>query len=154
MSALALAPRWRRLWLLLALLIGLAAAVTLVLYALRQNLVFSHPPGDVVHGRVPLDRALRVGGIVVPGSLQRLTGGEVRFLLGDDQARLPVRYRGALPDLFAEGQTALATGRVRPSHEAPQGLLFLATEIMAKHDENYRPAELAATVPAAMEARR
>lgn len=129
-------PRSKRLLLVggaVALLVG---AVALVLTAFQQNLVFFHTPSEVAEGKAPVGRAFRVGGMVEAGSVKREADGlTVRFAITDTAKVIPVSYRGTLPDLFQEGKGAVVQGSLGPDG------LFAATEVLAKHDENYMPVE-------------
>ncbi len=133
-----LTARRKRLFLLLAVGVLLVAAGLFVKQAFRSNLVFYMTPVELSGKRVDPKDVLRVGGFVIPGSIQRTSGDglEVRFSLGDASAVVPVIFRGVLPDLFSEGKGAIAQGRVDAS-----GTL-IATEVLAKHDENYVPPAL------------
>jgi cytochrome c-type biogenesis protein CcmE len=117
-------------------LVGVAAA--LLVSAFRQNLVFFFTPSQVMAGAAPPQRSFRIGGLVQAGSLQREADGlTVAFIVTDQVVQLPVRFRGALPDLFKEGKGVVAQGRLAADH------VFLADEVLAKHDENYMPPEAA-----------
>jgi len=130
--------RKQRLYLVLFIAVFSSAAVGLVLYALRGNIDLFYPPADVVAGKAPVDQPIRVGGMVVAGSVQRADDSlAVSFQLTDFKATVPVVYTGILPDLFGEGQGAVASGVLNG-----EGVLQ-ATEILAKHDENYMPPEVA-----------
>ena len=119
----------------------LAAAAALVLNAFQSNLVFFFSPTDVVENRAPQGRAFRIGGLVEEKSLNRASDGlTVRFNVTDTAKTIPVVYTGILPDLFKEGKGVVAQGRVGPDG------VFRATEVLAKHDENYMPPEAAAAV--------
>jgi cytochrome c-type biogenesis protein CcmE len=132
-----LTPRRKRLLLLLAAGVLLAAAGVFVKQAFRGNLVFYVTPSELAAGDARAKETLRVGGLVQPGSLQRAAGADgalqVRFALVDGKARVPVIYHGALPDLFAQGRGAIAQGKLDAS-----GTL-VATQVLARHDENYTP---------------
>jgi len=134
MSA-ALTPRRKRLLLVLAVAVLLLAAGAFVKQAFRSNLVFYVTPAELTAGDARARETLRVGGLVQPGSLQRPTAGalDVHFTLMDGEGRVPVVYHGVLPDLFMEGKGAIAQGKLDAS-----GTL-VATEVLAKHDENYMP---------------
>ena len=134
-------PRHRRfLWIGAGVLL-LAAAVGLVLNAFQSNLVFFFSPTDVVENRAPQGRVFRIGGMVVEKSLTRAPDGvTVRFNVTDTAQTVPVVYAGILPDLFKEGKGVVAQGRIGPDG------VFRATEVLAKHDENYMPPEAAAAV--------
>jgi cytochrome c-type biogenesis protein CcmE len=129
-------PRSKRLLLLSgagALLIG---AVALVLTAFQQNLVFFHTPSEVAEGKAPQERAFRIGGLVEEGSIMREEDGyTVRFAITDTAHVIPVTYRGSLPAMFQEGKGAVVQGIL------DENGLFRATELLAKHDENYMPVE-------------
>ena len=130
--------RQKRLALLLAGLAALAVAAWLVLAAFRENLVFFLTPAQVAAGEAPSGRAFRIGGLVEAGSVRREADGvSVRFVVTDNADRMAVLYRGILPDLFREGKGVVAQGRLQP------GGLFLAEQVLAKHDENYMPPEAA-----------
>jgi cytochrome c-type biogenesis protein CcmE len=128
----------RRLVLLAAGMLALSAAVTLVLFAFRENLVFFYSPSHLLAEKVPEGRALRLGGLVEEGSVKRLGDGlTVEFRVTDLANTVPVTYRGILPDLFREGQGVIAEGRFGADG------VFVADEVLAKHDENYMPPEVA-----------
>lgn len=130
--------RKQRLYLVLFIAAFSSVAVGLVLYALRGNINLFYPPAEVVAGNAPVNQPIRVGGMVVKDSVQRADDSlMVRFQLTDFKASVPVVYTGILPDLFGEGQGAVASGVLNDD-----GVLE-ATEILAKHDENYMPPEVA-----------
>lgn len=130
--------RKQRLTLALLVVVLSSAAVGLVSYALRGNINLFYPPADVVAGKAPMDRAIRVGGMVVEGSVQRSEHDlTTRFAVTDYDGVVEVSYTGILPDLFAEGEGVVASGVL-----AADGS-FRATEVLAKHDENYMPPEVA-----------
>ncbi len=130
--------RKQRLLLVLFVVIFSSAAIGLVVYALRGNMNMFFPPADVVAGKAPVGQNIRVGGMVVADSVQRGSDSlRVAFALTDYAAEVPVVYEGILPDLFAEGQGAVAAGQMDAN-----GVLQ-ATEVLAKHDENYMPPEVA-----------
>ncbi len=114
-------------------------AVLLAMSAIRDQASFFYAPGDVAAKGLPLDRAVRIGGMVKAGSIRRHPDGvTIDFLVGDDSATtIPVRYTGIAPDLFRENSGVIAEGRFE------RGGRFIASEILAKHDENYVPPELA-----------
>lgn len=116
------------------------AVCALVLYALRQNISLFYTPSDVHDGRAKLNMPVRVGGMVVSGSVVRSKHLQVAFQLSDRQHMLQVQYRGILPDLFREGQGIVAYGRVRTDG------VFQASEVLAKHDEKYMPPEVKAAM--------
>ena len=118
-----------------------SAAIGLVAFALRDNITLFYPPSEVAAGNAPADRNIRLGGMVVEGSIERSeTSLATQFLVTDYEASVSVRYTGILPDLFAEGQGVVAEGRLNASRE------LIATQILAKHDENYMPPEVAAAL--------
>ncbi|MBL6698849.1 cytochrome c maturation protein CcmE [Luminiphilus sp.] len=118
-----------------------SAAIGLVAFALRDNINLFYPPSEVAAGNAPADRNIRLGGMVVEGSIERSeTSLATQFLVTDYEASVSVRYTGILPDLFAEGQGVVAEGRLNASRE------LIATQILAKHDENYMPPEVAAAL--------
>ena len=127
-------PRHRRLLVIGGGLASLGLASTLVLTALNSNLAFFFTPSQVIVGEAPKDRAFRVGGLVREGSLRR-EQMTVNFLITDTARDVPVSYTGILPDLFKEGKGAVAQGRLDERGR------FTASEVLAKHDENYMPPE-------------
>jgi cytochrome c-type biogenesis protein CcmE len=134
-------PRNRRFAWIGAGVLLLAVAAGLVLNAFRSNLVFFFSPSDVAENRAPQGRAFRIGGMVVEKSLTRASDGlTVRFAVTDTVKTVPVVYTGILPDLFKEGKGVVAQGKIGADG------VFHATEVLAKHDENYMPPEAAAAV--------
>ncbi len=130
--------RKQRLYLVLFIILFSSAAVGLVTYALRGNINLFFPPADVAEGKAPTGQPIRVGGMVVDGSVQRADDSlAIRFEITDFKASVPVVYEGILPDLFDEGQGAVASGKLGEDG------VFVATEVLAKHDENYMPPEVA-----------
>ena len=130
--------RKQRLLVVLFVVLFSSAAVGLVVYALRGNINLFYPPAEVAAGKAPAGQPIRVGGMVKEGSVLRSDDSlAVRFEITDFQASVPVVYEGILPDLFDEGQGAVASGRL------DEAGLLVATEILAKHDENYMPPEVA-----------
>ena len=135
--------RRQRLLLVLFVVLFSSAAIGLMVYALSGNINLFYPPAEVAAGKAPVGQQLRVGGMVVEGSVQRSDNSlEVRFEVTDYQASVPVVYTGILPDLFDEGQGAVAAGVLNDS-----GVLQ-ASEVLAKHDENYMPPEVAEALEA------
>jgi cytochrome c-type biogenesis protein CcmE len=126
----------QRLLLVAVALVLLGGASGLVLYALSDTVAFFVTPSEIAEGKVEADRRFRLGGLVVPGSI-RHDDGTVAFMLTDQASEVQVRYRGILPDLFREGQGIVAQGEIDG-----QGV-FLASEVLAKHDESYMPPEAA-----------
>lgn len=130
--------RKSRLFLVLFLLAGVGITVGLVLLALNENLNLFYPPDKVVNGEAPLDRLIRAGGMVKEGSVVRGQDLEVEFVVTDHAgSEFTVRYAGILPDLFREGQGILVQGKLDANRS------LMAQEVLAKHDENYMPPELA-----------
>ncbi len=132
-------PRHKRLAVIAVGVVGLTVAALFVLNAFRSNLVFFYSPTEVAAGKAPLDRLFRIGGLVERGSVRRY-GLKVEFVVTDMNQRLPVRYEGPLPDLFRESRGVVAQGRLGP------GPVFFAREVLAKHDENYMPPEVAKAI--------
>ncbi len=134
-------PRRRRMVLVGLIVLGVAGAVTLALTAFQENLLYYYTPSDVTAGKAPSDRVFRVGGMVTEGSFQRAPGSlEARFVLTDYAQNVTVSYTGVLPDLFREGQGIIARGKLG------QEGMFIAEEVLAKHDENYMPPDVADTL--------
>ena len=124
----------------------LVAAVALVLSAFQQNLVFFHTPTEVSEGKAPTGKTFRIGGMVEDGSIAREADGvTVRFAITDTAKVIPVTYKGTLPDLFKEGKGAVVQGKLEAG-------VFRASEVLAKHDENYMPPEAAHAVEQAQKA--
>ena len=135
--------RKQRLIIALCIVAFSSAAIGLVSYALRGNINLFYPPADVAAGKAPTDRAIRVGGMVVEGSIKRSeTDLTTLFLVTDYDGVVEVSYTGILPDLFAEGEGVVASGSLDSNGR------FMATEVLAKHDENYMPPEVAAALEA------
>ena len=126
----------RRLTILLAIAPVLALAVGLALYGLRGSISFFYTPSQALAAHVPAGRSVQLGGLVVAGSVVKKPDGEVDFTIADHRAASKVVYRGDLPDLFREGQGVVAQG----SYDA-RGV-FVAREVLAKHDEKYMPREV------------
>lgn len=130
--------RQRRLALVLGIVTGVAIAGGLTLRALRANVMFFFDPSQVAEGQAPRDERFRLGGMVEKGSVHRAPGSlEVSFVVTDFKHELPVHYSGVLPDLFREGQGVVAHGRLGANG------VFVADEVLAKHDEKYMPPEVA-----------
>ena len=131
-------PRTRRALWIAAGLAALGVATALVLNAFQSNLVFFFTPSQVAANEAPHGRAFRIGGLVEAGSVVRDKDAlTVRFRVTDTAKTIPVQYTGILPDLFREGQGVVAQGRIGPDG------VFHASEVLAKHDENYMPPEAA-----------
>lgn len=129
--------RQRRLVLIGSSLGVLALAAALVLSALKDSIVFFNSPTDVVEKHVQPGTRIRLGGLVKPGSVQRGDHLAVRFQVTDGKSAIAVNYQGILPDLFREGQGVVAQGRLQNDKT------FIASEVLAKHDEKYMPPEAA-----------
>ncbi len=127
-------PRTKRFIFIAAGIVVLCAAAAFVLNAFQSNLVFFFTPTQVSNGEAPKGRTFRAGGMVKEGSLVR-EGNEVRFVITDTAQEMPVTYVGLLPDLFKEGRGVVAQGKLGEDG------LFTASEVLAKHDENYMPPE-------------
>ena len=142
-------PRHKRI---AAIALGVAALgviTALVLGAFRQNLVFFFTPTEVVERKAPQGRTFRIGGMVEKGSVKRQADGvTVQFTVTDTAKSLPVLFKGSLPDLFREGKGVVAQGQLGPDG------VFRASEVLAKHDENYMPPEAKAAVDKAHETAR
>ncbi|MDO5504676.1 MAG: cytochrome c maturation protein CcmE [Pseudoxanthomonas suwonensis] len=135
--------RKRRLLLLVALVIAAALAATFVTLALQRNISYLYTPAEVLRGEAGEHARFRLGGMVAQGTFKREPGSMLaEFQVDDGDARLPVRYEGILPDLFRENQAVVATGRM-------DGGVFVAEQLLAKHDETYMPQELADKMGAA-----
>ena len=130
-------PRRKRAAWIIGALIALALVTFFVVNAFRQNLVFFYTPTQIADGEAPQGRAFRIGGMVVDKSLVRAADGvTIQFAVTDTDKVIPVQYRGILPDLFKEGKGVVAEGRWENG-------VFTASEVLAKHDENYTPPEVA-----------
>ena len=129
--------RKKRLLVVLAIVVFSSAAIGLAAFALRGNINLFYPPAEVAAGAAPLDTRIRVGGMVVEESVQRADDSlRVSFEVTDYVASVQVVYEGILPDLFAEGEGAVVSGRLGADG------VFTAEEVLAKHDENYMPPEV------------
>jgi cytochrome c-type biogenesis protein CcmE len=129
-------PRQRRILFILAGLMSISLAAFFILKAFNQNLVFFYTPSQIASKEAPVDKNFRIGGMVVKDSLMREPGGlQVRFEVTDMVQTVPVEYNGILPDLFKEGKGVVAQGKLNQ-----QGI-FVASQVLAKHDENYMPPE-------------
>ena len=134
-------PRRRRMTLVALIVLGVGAATAFALTAFQDNLLYFYSPSDVNAGKAPADRVFRVGGMVPEGSFKREPGSlEAHFVLTDYAHDVKVSYTGVLPDLFREGQGVIARGRMGANG------VFVAEEVLAKHDENYMPPEVAKTL--------
>lgn len=130
-------PKHQRLTLVLAALLAIVAAALLAMWGLKDRAAYFYTPTEVSAGKAATGQAIRLGGMVEKGSIQRLPDGvTVRFRVEDGTASVPVEFRGILPDLFKEESGAVAEGRLRADGT------FVADNILAKHDERYMPPEL------------
>ncbi|HSC82645.1 MAG TPA: cytochrome c maturation protein CcmE [Pseudomonas sp.] len=131
------AVRKKRLYIVLAILVGVSIAVGLALSALKENINLFYTPTQIANGEAPKDTRIRAGGMVTEGSVKRSTDSlDIEFVVTDFAQSVTVRYHGILPDLFREGQGIVALGRLDGN-----GVL-VADEVLAKHDENYMPPEV------------
>ena len=138
--------RRQRLFHIAGMVIGVGIAAGFALKAFNENLMFFYSPTEVVAGDAPADHMIRVGGLVTNGSVKRQPDGlTVKFDLTDNTDTITVQYTGILPDLFREGQGIVAHGRLQDDR------LFVADEVLAKHDENYMPPEVADALKTAHE---
>ena len=136
--------RKQRLIIVLFIVFGAGIAVALATFALRENINLFYPPTDIAAGKAPVGKAIRAGGMVLKGSVKRDPNSlRVDFVVTDYKATVPVVYTGILPDLFAEGEGVVASGRLDDNG------VFQATEVLAKHDENYMPPEVQDALDAA-----
>ncbi|VAW76578.1 Cytochrome c-type biogenesis protein CcmE, heme chaperone [hydrothermal vent metagenome] len=133
--------RRKRLILIGLMVTGVAVAVGFALNAFNQNLMFFYAPSEVVAGEAPTDHPFRLGGMVTTGSVKRLPNGlTTRFDVTDNIKTVTIEYTGILPDLFREGQGIVSHGKLNTDG------VFIADEVLAKHDENYMPPEVAAAL--------
>jgi cytochrome c-type biogenesis protein CcmE len=129
-------PKNQRLVLVGAAIVAVLVAVLLAMWGLRERVSYFYTPAEIVAGKAAPGQAVRLGGMVERGSVQRQSDGvTIRFVVTDGQARTPVLYRGIVPDLFREGSGVVAEGRMETG-------TFVADTILAKHDERYMPPEL------------
>ncbi len=128
--------RKRRLWLIVLMVAGASLATAFALKSFNENLMYFFSTTDVVEGKAPKETLFRLGGMVVKGSVERGQQLTVKFKLTDFSQEVPVEYTGILPDLFREGQGIVAHGRLNDKG------VFVAEEVLAKHDENYMPPEV------------
>lgn len=130
--------RKRRLIAVLLILAGVGVSSTIAFYSLQENLLYFQSPSDLAQQPIPPGRQFRLGGLVKPGSVARDEGGlATHFVVTDGPEEMAVQYVGILPDLFREGQGVIARGELNSNG------LFEAREVLAKHDENYMPPEIA-----------
>ena len=136
-------PKHQRLVLVVLAAAAMIGAVLLAMWGLQDRAAYFVTPSDIAANKVPADKAMRLGGMVVKGSLERDADGvTVRFTVSDQKAETPVIFRGITPDLFREGSGVIAEGRLDPNG------LFVADNILAKHDERYMPPQMANEVAA------
>ena len=128
-------PKHQRLVLALLAMVALVAAALLAMWGLADRAAYFRTPADIVAGKAAEGEAIRLGGMVEQGSLKELGGTSVRFTVTDGAAKVPVTYRGILPDLFREGSGMVAEGRMERG-------TFVADMILAKHDERYMPPQI------------
>jgi len=130
--------RKQKLLIILFMLGGISLAVTLMLVALKENINLFYTPSQIAAGEAPKHRTIRAGGMVVEGSVRRADDDlTVRFDVSDGNSSVTLSFTGILPDLFREGQGIVAMGKINESGD------FIASEVLAKHDENYMPPEVA-----------
>jgi|TARA_B110000908_G_scaffold172702_1_gene242146 cytochrome c-type biogenesis protein CcmE len=136
--------RKQRLIVVLLIVFGTGIAVALASFALRENINLFYPPMEIAAGKAPVGKQIRAGGMVLVGSIKRDPNSlRVDFVVTDYDAKVPVVYTGILPDLFDEGQGVVASGKLDSYG------VFQATEVLAKHDENYMPPEVQSALDAA-----
>lgn len=132
--------RRNRMLLIVLLLAMSATAAFLVSLALQENLTYLFTPTDVKNGTPPGENKFRLGGVVCEGSIKRKNGSlDLRFAVTDRSHQVPVQFSGVLPDMFKEGTSVIATGKLEKN-------IFMASEVLAKHDETYMPREVAAAM--------
>jgi cytochrome c-type biogenesis protein CcmE len=146
---MAMKSRHKKLALITLVVAILGVAVALVLNAFNSNLVFFFSPTQIANGDAPTSRAFRIGGLVEEGSIKRQADGlTVNFVVTDTAKSIPVTYTGILPDLFKEGKGVVAEGKLGSNG------VFTATQVLAKHDENYMPPEAASALEQAAKAQK
>ena len=146
-------PRRRRMMFVALILLAVSGAAALALTAFKQNILYYYDPSAVMAGKAPIGRSFRLGGMVENGSVQREPGKlDMQFDVTDYAQEITVRYSGVLPDLFREGQGVIVRGKLLNAVNGKQQ--FIAEEVLAKHDENYMPPEVAASLKKNHDARR
>lgn len=131
-------PKHQRLVLVILATFALIGAVLLAMWGLKDRAAYFATPSDIAAGKATPDKAMRLGGMVIKGSLRRDPDGlTIRFIVSDTKAETPVVFRGITPNLFKEGNGVVAEGRLQPDG------LFVADNILAKHDERYMPPQMA-----------
>ena len=129
--------RKRRLILVALVLLAASVAAVFITMALQENINYLHTPTEVLEGKAPENARFRLGGVVCEGSVQRTEGSlDIRFAITDRVRKVPVHFNGILPDMFKEGTSVIASGKMENGE-------FTATEVLAKHDETYMPKEVA-----------
>ncbi len=133
--------RKQRLWFIIILITSVSLATILILYALSQNINFFYSPSQIATGNAPINHVVRVGGLVEKGSIHHFGNSlQVTFKLTDNKNVVTVNYNGLLPALFREGQGIVAEGMINNQH------VFIAQQVLAKHDANYMPREVASSL--------
>ena len=139
-----MSPRKKRILMVCAILVGISISVILILTAFEKNLMYFYSPTEIINGDAPKARSFRIGGLVVTDSVIRNSDDlKVSFILTDTINEVKVIYEGILPDLFREGQGIVANGKLQSDN------IFIAEQVLAKHDENYMPPEVAEALEAA-----
>jgi cytochrome c-type biogenesis protein CcmE len=138
-------PRRRRMLFVALILLAVGGAAALTLTALKDNVAAFYDPTAVADGKAPTSRVFRLGGMVENGSIKREPGKmDIQFDVTDYKHEMTVQYNKVLPDLFREGQGVIARGKLSQAADGKQ--IFIAEEVLAKHDENYMPPEVAASL--------
>ena len=139
-----MSPRKKRILIVFVILTGISIAAIFILTAFEKNLMYFYSPTEIINGNAPKAQSFRIGGLVVNDSVIRNTEDlKVSFVLTDTMNEVKVIYEGILPDLFREGQGIVANGKLQPDN------IFVADQVLAKHDENYMPPEVAEALKAA-----
>ena len=139
-----MSPRKKRILMVCAILVGISISAILILTAFEKNLMYFYSPTEIINGDAPKARSFRIGGLVVTDSVIRNSDDlKVSFILTDTVNKVKVIYEGILPDLFREGQGIVANGKLQSDN------IFIADQVLAKHDENYMPPEVAEALEAA-----
>ncbi len=139
-----MSPRKKRILMVCAILVGISISAILILTAFEKNLMYFYSPTEIINGDAPKTRSFRIGGLVVTDSVIRNSDDlKVSFILTDTINEVKVIYEGILPDLFREGQGIVANGKLQSDN------IFIAEQVLAKHDENYMPPEVAEALKAA-----
>jgi len=137
-------PRHKKISFIALAVIGLSLVTLLILNAFKDNIVYFHSPTDIKAGKAPVNQTFRLGGMVKDGSVKHNKEGlKVTFIVTDTIKDIEVNYEGILPDLFREGQGVVTQGKLNPAG------IFMADQVLAKHDENYMPPEAKAAMDAA-----